>query len=57
MTGITILPFQPEDQAAVKRFVLAGLAERWGKIEFYLNCGFHITHYKDGDVHFTTDPS
>ena len=28
-TGLTIRPFQPEDQAAVKSLILAGLRERW----------------------------
>lgn len=146
MPEIDILPFQPEDQAAVKQLVLAGLAEHWGEIdptknpdlndipasyskgtflvariqgrivgcgalipraektgeivrmsvaadmrrrgiarcilsqlielarnkgfnqiilettstwtgviEFYLRCGFHITHYKDGDVYFALE--
>ena len=146
MPEITLLPFHPEDQAAVKQLVLAGLAEHWGQIdptrnpdlndiaasyssatflvawtlgrivgcgalvprsektaeivrmsmaaemrrqgiahrildhlveiarnkgyrqvilettvtwveviEFYLHCGFHITHYQEGDVYFALD--
>lgn len=30
---LTILPFQPENQAEVKNLILAGLAEHWGKID------------------------
>ena len=143
MTVLTITPFHPDDQAAVKQLILAGLVEHWGfldptknpdlediaasyrpgtflvarldneiagtgaliphqagtaeivrmsvapqhrrkgigrrildelleqaqaqgyrqvilettdtwqeVIKFYLDCGFHITHYKDGDVYF-----
>jgi GNAT superfamily N-acetyltransferase len=146
MPEFSLVPFRPEDQAAVKQLVLAGLAEHWGKIdptknpdlndiavtyasadflvawsdgrivgcgalvpqadqiaeivrmsvaadlrrqglarrilnqlieiarekgcrqvilettatwsgviEFYLRCGFHITHYQDGDVYFALD--
>ena len=31
--NITILPFQPEDQAEVKNLILAGLAEHWGVLD------------------------
>ena len=146
MPEIDLLPFHPDDQAEVKRLVLAGLAEHWGEIdptknpdlndiaasyaaanflvarvqgrivgcgaliqrtgrtaeivrmstaagmrrqgiarsilnrlielarskkyykiilettctwseaiEFYLHCGFHITHYQDGDVYFALE--
>jgi len=146
MPEISLLPFRPEDQVAVKQLVLAGLAEHWGKIdltkkpdlsdiadnyasadflvawsegrivgcgalvpranqiaeivrmsvaadmrrqgiarcildrlveiardrgcrrvilettamwtgviEFYLRCGFHVTHHKEGDVYFALD--
>ncbi len=37
MPEITILPFRPEDQTAVKGLVLAGLAEHWGQIDPTLN--------------------
>jgi GNAT superfamily N-acetyltransferase len=30
---IEILPFQPENQEAVKTLILAGLGEHWGKID------------------------
>ena len=30
---ITLLPFQPENQAEVKDLVLAGLAEHWGTLD------------------------
>ena len=30
---VTILPFQPENQAEVKKLILAGLAEHWGTID------------------------
>jgi GNAT superfamily N-acetyltransferase len=30
---ITLLPFQPADQAAVKDLILAGLAEHWGTLD------------------------
>ena len=30
---ITLLPFQPSDQAAVKDLVLAGLVEHWGVLD------------------------
>ena len=31
--GITILPFQPEDQSEVKKLILAGLKEHWGVLD------------------------
>jgi ribosomal protein S18 acetylase RimI-like enzyme len=31
--GVTIRPFQPADQGAVRRLVLTGLAERWGRMD------------------------
>lgn len=34
---IRFLPFQPEDQAAVKALILAGLAEHWGALDLSLN--------------------
>ena len=30
---LTIVPFQPEDQAEVKRLILAGLTEHWGQLD------------------------
>jgi N-acetylglutamate synthase-like GNAT family acetyltransferase len=33
MPEINLMPFRPEDQAAVKQLVLAGLGEHWGKID------------------------
>jgi putative acetyltransferase len=30
---ITILPFLPEDQSAVKKLILAGLVEHWGVLD------------------------
>ena len=30
---VTVLPFQPENQAEVKNLILAGLAEHWGTID------------------------
>ncbi|PKO03932.1 MAG: GNAT family N-acetyltransferase [Chloroflexi bacterium HGW-Chloroflexi-5] len=37
INNITILPFQPADQAEVKQFVLAGLVEHWGFLNSTLN--------------------
>lgn len=34
---VTIRPFRPSDQDAVRRLVLAGLAERWGALDASLN--------------------
>jgi putative acetyltransferase len=34
---VTILPFQPENQAEVKDLILAGLAEHWGTLDLTLN--------------------
>jgi putative acetyltransferase len=34
---ITILPFQPEDQSAVKNLILAGLEEHWGVLDLTKN--------------------
>jgi len=36
-SAITILPFQPEDQPAVRALILAGLAEHWGTLDPALN--------------------
>jgi phosphoglycolate phosphatase len=36
-SAITILPFKPEDQAAVRDLILAGLGEHWGRIDYNLN--------------------
>jgi putative acetyltransferase len=33
LSNLTILTFQPEDQPEVKRLVLSGLGEHWGKID------------------------
>lgn len=30
---IVILPFQPENQEDVKKLILAGLVEHWGKLD------------------------
>ena len=35
--GITIRPFQPEDQLEVRQLILAGLAEHWGGLDPSLN--------------------
>ncbi len=35
--AITILPFQPTDQAEVKALILSGLAEHWGALDPHLN--------------------
>jgi len=35
--AITILPFQPEDQSAVKDLILAGLKEHWGALDLTRN--------------------
>lgn len=35
--GVLIRPFRVTDQAAVRRLVLAGLAERWGHLDETLN--------------------
>ena len=32
-TPIVILPFQPENQEDVKKLILAGLVEHWGKLD------------------------
>ncbi len=32
-SSLAILPFQPEDQDAVKHLILSGLGEHWGKID------------------------
>jgi putative acetyltransferase len=37
LSGITLAPFQPADQAEVKSLVLAGLGEHWGAIDPALN--------------------
>jgi len=36
-TSISIAPFQPSDQQAVKALVLAGLADHWGRLNPALN--------------------
>lgn len=33
LSSLTILPYQPQDQAAVKHLILSGLAEHWSKID------------------------
>jgi adenylate cyclase class IV/GNAT superfamily N-acetyltransferase len=35
--GLAIRPFQPADQAAAKRLILAGLEEHWGALDLSLN--------------------
>jgi len=35
--NVTIRPFQPADQAATKKLILAGLAEHWGTLDPTLN--------------------
>jgi GNAT superfamily N-acetyltransferase len=37
LSSLTILPFQPEDQAAVKHLILSGLGDHWGKIDPSMN--------------------
>lgn len=37
LAQIQIHPFQPEDQAAVKDLILAGLGDHWGAIDYSLN--------------------
>ena len=36
-SNVTVKPFQPEDQAAVKNLILAGLAEHWGELDLSKN--------------------
>ena len=36
-TSISLAPFQPADQSAVKALVLAGLVDHWGKLDPTLN--------------------
>ena len=36
-SDVTVKPFQPEDQAAVKNLILAGLAEHWGELDLSKN--------------------
>ncbi len=38
-----------------KQVILETTATWAGVIEFYLRCGFRITHYQDGDVYFALD--
>ena len=38
-----------------RQVILETTATWTGVIEFYLRCGFHITHYQDGDVYFALD--
>ena len=43
------------EQARAQGFrqVILETTATWSEVvEFYLRCGFHITHYKDGDVYF-----
>jgi putative acetyltransferase len=46
------------DFARVKgyRQVILETTDTWEEvIQFYLRCGFHITHYQEGDVYFALD--
>ncbi|MDO9121461.1 MAG: GNAT family N-acetyltransferase [Anaerolineaceae bacterium] len=47
---ISLLPFQPADQAEVKQFVLAGLVEHWGFLDYTLNPDLNdiAASYADG---------
>ena len=43
-------------QAAGYRQIILETTATWREvIEFYQRCGFHITHYHDGDVYFVLD--
>lgn len=35
--SISLAPFQPSDQTAVKTLILAGLADHWGELDLTLN--------------------
>ncbi|MDP3449412.1 MAG: GNAT family N-acetyltransferase [Anaerolineaceae bacterium] len=50
INNITILPFQPADQAEVKQFVLTGLVEHWGFLDPTLNPDLNdiVASYADG---------
>jgi len=46
------------EQARVQGFhqVILETTAVWSDVvEFYLHCGFHITHYQDGDVYFSKE--
>ena len=49
-SDVTIKPFQPEDQAAVKNLILAGLAEHWGELDLSKNPDLNdiVSTYTDG---------
>lgn len=36
-SGITVVPFEPADQAAARDLILAGLGEHWGTVDHSLN--------------------
>jgi putative acetyltransferase len=38
-----------------RQVILETTATWMGVIEFYLRCGFRITHYQDGEVYFARD--
>jgi len=38
-----------------QQVILETTATWTGVIEFYLRCGFHITHHQDRDVYFALD--
>ena len=41
---------------AVYSQVILETTETWQEVvDFYLRCGFHITHYQDGDVYFALE--
>ncbi len=49
-TSISLAPFQPTDQPAVKALVLAGLVDHWGQLDPALNPDLNdiAVSYKDG---------
>ena len=50
--GLRLEPFQASDQAAVQDLILAGMAERWGKVDRSLNSDLDdiATSYADATV-------
>lgn len=49
---ITLQPFKPEDQAAVKALILAGMAEHWGFIDPTLNPDLNNIAQSYAGAHF-----
>lgn len=52
--AVTIRPFLPEDQGAVKALILAGLEERWGVLDLTKNPDLDDIAVSYGDAAFLT---